>query len=454
MLVDLEEAPLAAIEARAAERSEDPLEQANDIWWALYGNEFGYFRNTADNLSSWELEPDTDAFTWDDARGGVVVVRPWRWKRRRMTDVEWMERFERIKDATNHIVPFVLNDQQRVMEAEVLKAERDGRPIRLWVLKVRQIGASTYAELRAGCRALRNANLRALLVAHRKKTAAAIFGKLHTMRKLMPRWNGSRWDFATPHKSRHELIFGEPISSAIDIDSAEVDEPGHGETIDFLHMTETARWKDADVKAKGLEQTVPEEPHTVIISESTANGDDGYFRDTFWRNYDAPGSIAVKQREADEQDWVALFFPWYGFKKYRWSYAHKKPLPELLRVQIENSLDATEEKLLETSYFRRGVGWCRVDIDQLAWRREKKRKSCSDSWQIFNEQYPGFPEDAFIASGRIAFDAERVRALIPLCTAPVFIGDLIEHGTGPEELKEEIEWEAHDGEHRQSANAA
>lgn len=327
---------------------------------------------------------------------GLLGARPG--NKRGLSRRQWIERHVFVKNKQGVVVHMTLNPAQRRLEAAILRMERKGAPVRIVILKARQIGFSTYIQAFCFWAILNIANTRCLMVAHRNPTAKAIFAKVHTMRKMLRRADKSPYNFAMPHKSRTELAFDEPMFSAIEVDSAEVDEPGHGDTVQILHKTETSRWKDALRKAKGLEQILPELPGTYGFDETTANGDTGYFRDEFWEAWESKGGTH------------ALFVAWFEQPEYRWTSIHQKyEIAAGVRTEIESTISDDEEVLLTEQYFERGVGWRFVDYDQLAWRRHMLKTKMGSDVGNFNEQYPSTPEEAFLASGRPAYNGESIK---------------------------------------------
>lgn len=336
---------------------------------------------------------------------GVLGCR--RGNTRALSRRQWIERHVCVKSKQGVIVTMKLNPAQRRLEAAILRMERRGVPVRIIILKARQIGFSTYIQAFCFWAILNVANTRCLMIAHRNPTARAIFAKVHTMRRMLRRADGTPYDFAMPHKSRTEVAFDEPMNSAIEVDSAEVDEPGHGDTVQILHKTETSRWKNALEKAKGLEQILPELPGTYGFDETTANGDVGYFRDEFWDAWEGESGVHP------------LFVAWFEQPEYRWtSINQREELAEDVREAIHETLTKDEEALLELTYYQRGVGPRKVDYDQLAWRRHMLKSKMGNNLDNLNEQYPSTPEEAFLASGRPAYDGERLKLAMRMTSEP------------------------------------
>jgi hypothetical protein len=287
--------------------------------------------------------------------------------------------------------------------------------VRVIVLKARQMGFSTYAVAVLFERLIRDSNIRALIVAHKRDTSIALLDMVHTARKWMPCGDGS-WALKETSRARYRVSWADPIGSAIDLTSAEVDEPGHGFTCQAVNMSETSRWPDAYKKAKGVLQIIPDRPGTIAFSESTANGAAGWFYDEFnaaWDERHLPLGHAKR-----ESSWVAMFYPWFWHHEYRWTqtYGSGRSLPKLLKIEIRKTMDDEERWLLKQKFLRKGLGWVKVDIDQLAWRRLTIRSKCSNSIVVFNEQYPSRPELAFQASGNPAYDTEQIQRLLKIVT--------------------------------------
>jgi hypothetical protein len=340
----------------------------------------------------------------------------------------WIERYVKIRSKDGTIVPLILNDAQRRLEAQIIRMERIGAPVRIIILKARQMGFSTYIQALIFEMCMRRSYVRALIVAHRKDTSRLLINMAHTMLAQIRRDDGSKWDFDMTSRATSRLRWNEPINSEIEITSAEVPEPGHGDTCQAIHMSETARWPDAELKAKGVLQILPDHPFTYGFSESTANGDIGYFRDQFWSAWEEEHVPLGSYERATP--WVAMFYPWFLHQEYRWTrtYGAGQELPDMLVSEIDGTLDEEERWLLKKEYHARKRGMLTVDYDQLAWRRLTIRSKLGGDVTAFDEQYPSRPELAFYASGSPAFDGKRIRALLDLAETnpPIWKGDVVE----------------------------
>ncbi|MCP3960151.1 MAG: hypothetical protein GY719_20085 [bacterium] len=367
----------------------DPRVKANHAHWKLYSVEDGYYR--------------------------------------KMSRRQWIERYVRIRDKDANIVPLILNTAQRRLLALVLKLERAGVPIRVIILKARQMGFSTLVQAMFYERVLRKSNMRALIVAHRKETSQLLLKMAGTMLREHKQDNGKEWNFKLDSKRQSKLRWTAPYHCELEVTSAEVAEPGHGDTCQMVHMSETSRWSDALTKIKGIMQVIPKRPGTMCFNESTANGDEGYFRDSFWEAWNQRHkTIRAANRTTI---WVSLFFPWFHQYEYRWSLTtgYGMDLPQDMVDEVMSTLDEEEEWLLKQTYFVRKRGVVKVDVDQLIWRRLCIQDECKGDIGVFNEQYPARPEQAFIASGSPAYNAQRISNLMEAArnSEPLFRADIV-----------------------------
>jgi hypothetical protein len=326
----------------------------------------------------------------------------------------WIEHFCRIRNKAGEISPIKLNAAQRKFLAKVMRRWRNGDPARVVILKPRQTGFSTVVELLIFYMTVTNTFRRGCVIAHKNQISTKILNMFHTALKFVP------YDLSTKHRTRYEVVFGDPIASSVDVDSAESDEPGHGDTVQYLHLTEVSRWKDATRKAKGVMQTVPDLPMTLIVWESTANGAEGYFYELFNEAKDV-------ENPANRMD--AVFVAWYEHAEYTTTNASQEAIDQVMKTLTDE-----EEVLLQRKYFVRGEGWRQVSVEQLIWRRNTIVDKCGGSLDDFHEQYPSTDMEAFLSSGRPVFSPERLIDREEDTRKPVYRGDLFDPDFSPNEV--------------------
>lgn len=276
----------------------------------------------------------------------------------------------KILDKTGRLIPFVLNEEQGIIVETVLGCIRDQRPIRIILLKDRQIGVSTVVEALVYWWTSTHKNVQSKIVAHDSVTAE----KLYNMFKRYYENSNPVFQPTAKYNTRDGMHFdneeGTGLSSRIDLSSAENTSSGRGDTIHWLHGSEVAVWRNGEELVSGLMQAVPLLPNTAIFLESTANGVGDFFHRT-WQ--------AAKRGESA---FTPLFFPWKMHSEYR-----MKPSPEFSLTK--------EEKQLKREH--------NLEDEQLMWRREKMKEFVSNP-EKFYQEYPLTDSEAFLASGNPRFN--------------------------------------------------
>jgi hypothetical protein len=281
-----------------------------------------------------------------------------------------------IRDKSARVVPFEPNWAQRRMIDVVEQQEAEGRPVRIVVLKARQIGISTLTEALMFVRAFVFPGSHGLVVAHEIDSSTYLLGMTHLF------W--STWaykDLYTPkYVSRKELEWLE-TGSSIRIATARNVRTGRSRTVHSLHGSEVAWWEHPEEVMVGLRQAVPNDPRTMIVLESTANGVGNWFHD-LW-----------EAATTGDVEYAPLFFPWWQHPEYTAS-AINIPAYDL------GSLTEEERAL-------RALG---VDDDRLAWRRWAIRNLANGDEAWFAQEYPATPEEAFLATGSNVFPMDALAA--------------------------------------------
>lgn len=416
------------IRATIEAETDDAQLQDNLFFTALYGFEAGLYS---------KREPAT----WTQRDDGSWVRH-----KRRLSRREWIERFLMIRNKAGAIVPLKLNRAQRRLEAWILRMERAGVPVRIICLKARQMGFSTYVQAVMFHEALRGKHVRGLIVADTRDRSEVLLQIAEVARTNMPKSKESVWDFKMRSKAVYSLVWGTPIHSEVKLTSAEVDNPGRGGVRNIVHLSETAFWENAEAKQMGVLASLPTLPGTYGFDESTANGASGKFYDDFT---EAWSKRHIPLREAINP-WHAEFFAWWEHDEYFYSrtYGAGRPVPKDMERHILSTLDEEEKWLIEQVYFvrwtaedewdetldwetgekkwtRRGVGWKKVGIDQLAWRRAKiADKEIGGDINRFNQEYPSRWEVAFLASGRPVFDPTVIAEYAKKVQPAVFVGSI------------------------------
>lgn len=295
-----------------------------------------------------------------------------------------------IKDKDAKIVRFVPNQAQRAIIDRVLELLAQGKPIRLIVLKARQMGLSTAIEAIIYWWATTHKNITAVIVGHDDKASK----NLYNMFKRYYEYCNPIFQPTRKYNTRQDLVFdvddkvkerfqregkeSPGLGSIIKTETAGNQGAGRSDTIQLLHGSEVGEWENGEELVASLLQTVPRRPGTMIFLESTANGMGNYFHKEWETSRKGEGVFEP------------FFFPWWQHDEYEIPGEARDYTEEELRI-IDDMKEAgvPEEKF----------------APKINYRRYKAREFKSDPKKLYQE-YPSTAHEAFLASGRPRFDIQ------------------------------------------------
>ena len=271
-----------------------------------------------------------------------------------------------------------LNNHQRKIQEVINREKKAGKPIRIVILKPRQTGITTLGSANLFHQTRFHGGT-SMVVSKDMDSSEHIFGIIQRFHHYLPK--EEREVLKPLASNRKELKFEEPHGGRILIETAGKTTAGHSFTLRNLLLSEVSRWPEGcEDTITGLLAAVPNEPDTMIIIESVANGMQGWF----WQKWQEEGS-----------DYVKIFLPWYEHDEYR----QRLPIPE-------DSFQVTfsdEEKILVTNYS--------LGLEQVEWRRGAVRNICRGSRDKFKEQFPATDREAFLTTGNSFFDNNALDAI-------------------------------------------
>lgn len=292
---------------------------------------------------------------------------------------EYCESLLVIRNKKQELVPLRFNEAQSNLYAVIRQQAALGKPIRIIILKGRQEGISTVTEALMFQDTVTRPNVKTLIVAH----DSGATGNLFKMNKLFYDCLPRRMQPMRKNSNAKELVFENPtrepkekakrpgLRSSIRCQTAGSGSVGRSDTLTNVHISEYAFWpKDKKDLLLGIMQTVPNDPSTMVVIESTANGYD-HFKE-LWDG-----------AENGTNEWIPVFLPWYLEKGYR--------------MAVPPGTEWTEEE----RQLQRDFG---LDEEQLQWRRWCIRANCGGSVEEFRQEYPNTPAEAFLLSGTPFFD--------------------------------------------------
>lgn len=307
----------------------------------------------------------------------------------KLADPLWrLENLYWIEDKNGNVVKFKPNFFQKILL-------RDLHPRNI-ILKARQLGMSTFIAMLFLDQILFKKNKKAAIVADKLESGKNIFGKI-----------AFAWDNFSPELKDH-------LSLRCDVEqgsffefsnksSIRVGTTIHSGTYQYLHLSELGPLcKESPEKAEAVIKsafpTVADVEGTLVFIESTAEGENNEFH---VRCEDAQRALETAKLVNAEDPGAALFpyeyrfffFPWWQNPEYEYA-------PEVAeKVKIRREL---------TTYFKDLEERLKMRFPQTkrAWY-EMKLRALKERMQ---EQYPSYPEEAFLSSGEKLFDVDVLRA--------------------------------------------
>ncbi len=309
---------------------------------------------------------------------------------------QYIERFLKIKTKDNKIKKLNLNQSQKKLYDTVKREHEKGKPVRIIILKARQMGFSTATEALIFHSTVTRENVNSQITAHTGESTSNLFNmsKLFydelppMMKPMLKASNAKELIFENPTKNGKEKKKTPGLRSKIKCTTANASGVGRSDTLTNLHISEYAFWDgDKEATLTGLMQAVPNLPGTMVIIESTANGYDGF--KSLW-----------DKAVSGDSDFIPLFFPWFEMLEYR--------------MCADGIILTDEEKKMKETFS--------LDDEQLSWRRWCIKNNCGGDVRKFKEEYPSTPEEAFIMTGECVFDKEELLKNVATMPQPVTVG--------------------------------
>lgn len=284
------------------------------------------------------------------------------------------EHFVRILTKDQGLQPFILNRAQRRLWDRVKALKAEGRPIRIVILKARQMGFSTWVQAYFFWKALTCPETGAMVLAHDEDATSELFGKIELMYDqlefIAEDWYHGLEAIKDTAKKGRKKAWKSPLLTSITVQTAGNKKAGRSRTLRRVHISELAFWENADELMFGLLNTLGRGPDTEAFAESTANGVGNYYH-RLW-----------KRAKDGLNGWEPMFFAWHEEPSY------KMEVDDPLKFAA--SLDKTERKIRKK--------W-NLTLEQLNWRRQVISDECDGDEDKFRQEYPGDDDEAFLVTG-------------------------------------------------------
>lgn len=301
---------------------------------------------------------------------------------------KYIEKYVKIRDKAGNIVDFILNEPQQRLYDIIKEQKKANKPVRIVILKARQMGFSTLTESILFKETATKFNVNTGIVAHKEDSTTNLFNMSKRIYDNLPK----EMKPSKKASNAKEIIFdnqeGTGLKSKIKCMTAGGEGIGRSDTFNNLHISEYAFWSGNKKETlNGLMQSVPNLPNTMVIIESTANGYED-FKDIWDR--------AVR----GESDFVPLFVGWNELEEYKMPYT---------------GFDLTDEE-------QKLVDVYKLSLEQITWRRWCIANNCGGDNNLFKQEYPLTPEEAFLLSGATVFDKEAILTRLQTIPKPIKVG--------------------------------
>ena len=337
---------------------------------------------------------------------GDVGTEQWRELRIKHDFEFWCATCVTILDKmSGKMIKFVLNRPQRRV-LQILEGQRlANQPLRLIMLKARQWGGSTLVQMyMIWIQLVLKKNWNSVICGHLHQTSAAIKSMYNRVLRRYPKEltpDGKRPQFVT-FEGSHNVRQLSVSESLIISGSAQSEDAVRGYDVKMAHLSEVAFWPDTTFHSpedliRSIGGTIPLEPLTMIVLESTANGVGNYFH-TEWQ-----------RAKSGHSDKVPVFVPWHEIEIYQ------------LRV------DDAAKLVAELDDYEKALWEDNCTLEQINWYHHKRKEYTSQV--LMAAEFPTTDVEAFLTTSRNVFDPNMLESLRDTCNLPCERGDMVADGT-------------------------
>lgn len=296
---------------------------------------------------------------------------------------------------------------QRELEKILERLVKAGRPIRLLILKARQMGVSTWTESVIYDRIRRRAYQNALIVANDSEGSKHLYEMFKTYHEFDEGAPEIRYN-----DQQKGLTFSSPHSSQVHVQTAGKRFAGTTLTVQAAHLSECAKWPDPETTHLSIMQAVPDLAETIVVMESTAAGSGDW--------WNAKWDLAMK----GDTESLAVFFPWFADPGYAMD-PGRVNMDGIGTHDRFNLTPGEEQELLDLTEAHIGIDHHRpvkITMEQLAWRRWCIDNKCGGDVLLCHQEYPASPAESFISSGTPKYNVGILSTMKRACTPPIAEG--------------------------------
>lgn len=319
----------------------------------------GQYKETLADKMLAEYDNDL-AITIVGDNGEDMIVPVWR----------FIEMYLRIKDKNGRFRVFEINRAQCEFYIELCKQKRNHQPMRVDILKARQLGFSTFIGAVIFTLTILSPNQTACIIADTSEHATNLFRKYKFYYANLPEFLKNKLPLIASNAKELVVDYGMGQTSQVRV-LVQGENAGRSDTCQYLHLSEVAFWQNIEDTTTSILQTVDDNnPNSIIAYETTANGVNYY--KTIW-DEDYSTDLGYK----------ALFFAWY--------------------LDPNNQMDYWDFELFDWEVKMKEK--YNLSLNQIAWYRSQYNKMRGNLDKL-RQEMPSSPVEAFIVSGTSMFNME------------------------------------------------
>lgn len=325
------------------------------------------------------------------------------------------------------VSPFT--DTQEILWAEFCKDWAVGHPLRLLMLKARQIRWSTLCQGVICQVTMTTKHTNSLTIADQQDRANQVFNMTSLAYRYLP-WfirpessldNRGEGIFKLDRKDKQEQIDNPGLNSTFFVDAAnKPNGSSRGFTLHNVHATEFGLWLRARILTSDIIPAVPyKNPNVIFLVEGTAKG----------AGETNPFLKMWKLANSGRGLFRPVFAAWWKEKTYC------KPFPSTMEeTQFCFTKEETElaDKVFDEFTYR-------ITKEQMAWRREQAEQveATEGDAEMVEQEYPSYPVSAFRSGGVHKFPPKKCAQIeVRDVRLPIWAGDLIHRRDDKDENKE------------------
>jgi len=317
---------------------------------------------------------------------------------------------------------FVLNEGQRKVAAVMLDQWLNDEPVRIIILKSRQLGITTLLMAFWLWLIIQNPGITAMIIIDK---GDHLNEKRQTYVRWLERMAESYPGLPNINRRGSKVIELQNMSRIL-FESAEAPNPGTSEHIAILHCSEKPKWprgRDRQIDAS-IVPGLPEKGRTIYVDESTAEGVNGFYHR--WHR------IVEGKAEA-----TPIFLPWFISSEYQTKPPESCYDSEGNFIYLEDDIEVCETDetgkivLTESSF----AGLHNLTDSQTYWRRGKIKNAFAGDRAIFDQEYPTTPRHAWQIVGGKFFSFDEIERCQKESGDPIICGNLVDSNGNDDPLR-------------------